>query len=96
VLRRVSIAILLLLLISATPSQAQQPADSVFYVDSLVPSLMRIEHKPFRAGASLNYGWNRFDTIGYLPPAMSEGCDSAYGSGSGTSIQGGIHIEYPA
>jgi outer membrane protein OmpA-like peptidoglycan-associated protein len=93
--RRAFFAILFFLLSSATPSLAQQ-ADSVYYVDSLVPSLMRIEHKPFRAGVSLNFGWNRFDSINgqTLPDDMGEGCDR-YEKGMGGSLQGGLHLEYP-
>lgn len=69
----------------------------MYYVDSLVPAIMKIEHKPFRAGLSLNYGWNQFDSIAghTLPENMSEGQCDYYEHGSGNSIQGGLHIEYP-
>ena len=99
VLRRILFAILSMIIANATPSQAQleaalQPSDSVYYVDSLVPSLLRIEHKPFRAGINGSFGWNRFDSTDPLADNMSEGCDSYLG-GRGTSLQGGLHIEYP-
>lgn len=93
-LRRILFAILPIVFANATLSHAQQLADSVYYVDSLVPSLMRIEHKPFRAGINVSYGWNRFDSIDALPEDMGEGCDSYLG-GTGRSLQGGLHIEYP-
>lgn len=95
--RRILFAILSMILASATPSLAQQPADSVYYVDSLVPSLMRIEHKPFRVGISVNHGWNRFDSTDLIPSIMrqSDDCDCAYGDGSGNSLQAGMHLEYP-
>jgi outer membrane protein OmpA-like peptidoglycan-associated protein len=75
---------------------AQKPTDSVYYVDSLVPALMRIEHKPFRAGLELNYGLNFFNrTADTLPREMLQGCDE-YLDGKGRSLQGSIHIDYPA
>jgi outer membrane protein OmpA-like peptidoglycan-associated protein len=95
VFRRVIFTILSIIVIRTTPLLAQRPADSVYYVDSLVPSVMRIEHKPFRAGVSLNYGWNRLSDSDSLTLLMSHGCDSAYESGNGKSIHGGLHVEYP-
>ncbi|HET6511106.1 MAG TPA: OmpA family protein [Candidatus Kapabacteria bacterium] len=93
-LRRVLVVIITLWI--ADLCQGQPLADSVYYVDSHVPGIMTLEHKPMRAGVDLSYGINFFDQgADSLPDGMSEGCDYIYAGEQGRSLQGGFHVEYP-
>jgi outer membrane protein OmpA-like peptidoglycan-associated protein len=91
---KAAVVLLLILVLGPEVVVAQQPGDSVYYVDSLVPSLMRIEHKPMRAGAHLSYGLNTLDSTGPLPSSIAQYCELDR-DGNGRSIQGGLHVEYP-